>query len=268
MPRPTRRLARVLPSAGLIALSRISALALHEVIDLIDHSAYRRRINKHYRLVETFQTQTANRGAMRLLRSNDALDQRHFHRFLCSVGHCSHPKISSMVLPRLAATSEGRVISSNPFNVARTTLYGLVEPWHFASTLVTPITSNTARIGPPAIIPVPSEAGCMKTLAAPCRPMTVWCKLPFFNDTLTILRRAWSMAFCTATGTSLALPLPMPIPPSPSPTTVRAAKPRMRPPLTTLVTRLTETIFSRRPSERSSVSIFAIYESLWAAGGA
>jgi hypothetical protein len=48
------------------------------------------------------------------------------------------------------------------------------------------------------------------------------------------------------------LELPMPIAPSPSPTTVSAAKPRMRPPLTTLVTRLTETIFSRRPSLRCS----------------
>jgi hypothetical protein len=45
--------------------------------------------------------------------------------------------------------------------VARTTLYGLVGPWHLASTLVTPTTSHTARIAPPAITPVPSEAGCM-----------------------------------------------------------------------------------------------------------
>src|SRR5262249_24770395 len=55
-----------------------------------------------------------------------------------------------------------------------------------------------------------------------------------------------------ATGTSFALPLPMPMRPSPSPTTVRAAKPRMRPPFTTLVTRLIPIIFSRRPSPRSS----------------
>src|SRR4029453_3278041 len=56
----------------------------------------------------------------------------------------------------------------------------------------------------------------------------------------------------TATGTSFALPLPMPMRPSPSPTTVSAAKPRMRPPFTTFVTRLMEIIFSRRPSPRSS----------------
>src|SRR5207302_499939 len=44
----------------------------------------------------------------------------------------------------------------------------------------------------------------------------------------------------------------MPTAPSPSPTTVSAAKPRIRPPFTTLVTRFTETIFSFRPSERCS----------------
>jgi hypothetical protein len=68
-----------------------------------------------------------------------------------------------------------------------------------------------------------------------------------------MLRRADSMAFCTATGTSLALPLPMPMRPSPSPTTVSAAKLSVRPPLTTLVTRFTAIIFSFRPSSLPSV---------------
>src|SRR5512134_751324 len=44
----------------------------------------------------------------------------------------------------------------------------------------------------------------------------------------------------------------MPMRPSPSPTTVSAANPRMRPPFTTLVTRLTAIIFSLSPSSRSS----------------
>src|SRR5438034_4614784 len=118
--------------------------------------------------------------------------------------------------------------------------------------LVTPTTSNTARIGPPAMMPVPSDAGCMNTLVAPCRPCTAWCKEPFFKRTLTIRRRASSIAFWTATGTSLAFPLPIPTRPSPSPTTVNAAKARIRPPFTTLVTRLMLIIFSRRPSPRSS----------------
>src|SRR5262245_52206226 len=82
--------------------------------------------------------------------------------------------------------------------------------------------------------------------------MTMCCSVPFLSLTFTILRRASSIAFCTATGTSRALPLPMPMPPSPSPTTVSAAKPSTRPPFTTFVTRFTATIFSRSPSPRSS----------------
>src|SRR5260221_4310152 len=117
---------------------------------------------------------------------------------------------------------------------------------------ISPITSNTARMGPPAMMPVPSDAGCMITFEEPCLPITACCSVPFFRDTRNILRRASSRAFCTATGTSRALPLPMPTAPSPSPTTVSAAKPRIRPPFTTLVTRFTETIFSFRPSERCS----------------
>ena len=59
---------------------------------------------------------------------------------------------------------------------------------------------------------------------------TVWCSVPFLRLTLTIFRRASSIAFCTATGTSRDLPFPIPIRPSPSPTTVKAANPRIRPP--------------------------------------
>src|SRR5690606_36230425 len=153
-------------------------------------------------------------------------------------------------------------------SVARTMLYGFDEPWLLATTFATPITSKIARIGPPAMMPVPSGAGLSMTFAAPCRPSTWWCSVPLRSGIFTSLRRASSIAFWTATGTSRALPLPMPMRPSPSPTTVSAAKPRMRPPLTTLVTRFTAIIFSRNPSSRSSPNlppilawIFAIFES-------
>src|SRR5512142_944564 len=118
--------------------------------------------------------------------------------------------------------------------------------------LVTPITSKTARMAPPALMPLPSTAGFIITLVAPWRPSTSWWMVPLFSGIFTRFLRACSMAFCTATGTSRALPLPMPMEPSPSPTTVSAAKPRIRPPFTTLVTRFTEIIFSRRPSLFSS----------------
>ena len=50
-------------------------------------------------------------------------------------------------------------MDTSPLIVALTTLYGLVEPIHFASIFLTPMTSKIALIAPPAMIPVPSEAG-------------------------------------------------------------------------------------------------------------
>src|SRR5438309_435320 len=214
------------------------------MVDLVDHAAHRRRIDHLHDVVDALEAHAAHRIALRPLAAGDALQETHLDLL-----HCV---ISSTVLPRRAAISAGVLMAFRPSSVARTTLYGLVEPKHLASTLVTPITSNTARIGPPAMMPVPSIAGCISTLAEPCLPTTACCSVPFFSFTLKSLRRASSIAFCTATGTSRALPLPMPMPPSPSPTTVSAAKPSTRPPFTTLVTRLTATIFSRRPSPRSS----------------
>src|SRR5665647_272278 len=46
----------------------------------------------------------------------------------------TYPKISSTFLPRLAAITDGEFIAVRPFNVALTTLYGLLEPIHLANT--------------------------------------------------------------------------------------------------------------------------------------
>src|SRR5690606_15768416 len=210
-------------------------------------------------LVDPLQSEAEDRIPMATRGPACAADQLDLQGLLRFVAHrlrsgTAQPRISSTDLPRLAAVSDGVDSWVNAFSVARTRLYGLLEPWLLATTLVTPITSNTARIGPPAITPVPSSAGEMNTRDAPWRPCTTWWIVPFFSGTLNSLRRASSIAFCTDTGTSRALPLPMPTRPSPSPTTASAAKPRIRPPLTTLVTRLMPIIFSFRPSSRSSVA--------------
>src|SRR5438105_15643123 len=55
-----------------------------------------------------------------------------------------------------------------------------------------------------------------------------------------------------ASGTSPALPRPAPTRPCPSPTTTSALNENRRPPLTTLATRFSETIFSCRSPPRSS----------------
>src|SRR6185295_11272206 len=159
--------------------------------DLVHHAAHGRRVDQLYDLVDALQAQAADGVAVALLAAREALQQPHLDLL-----HCV---ISSTVLPRRAAISAGVLMFFRPSSVARTTLYGLVEPKHLARTLVTPITSNTARIGPPAMMPVPSMAGCISTLAAPCRPITVCCSVPFFSFTLKSLRRASSIAFCTAT---------------------------------------------------------------------
>src|SRR3569832_1397772 len=56
---------------------------------------------------------------------------------------------------RRAATERGESWCLSASKVARTTLYGLDEPSDFATTSCKPRVSNTARIGPPAMLPVP-----------------------------------------------------------------------------------------------------------------
>src|SRR5258708_23353804 len=64
--------------------------------------------------------------------------------------------------------------------------------------------------------------------------------------TATMLFLASSTPLRIASGTSPALPRPKPTRPAPSPTTTSALKEKRRPPLTTLATRLTETMRSWR----------------------
>src|SRR5882672_5331156 len=67
-------------------------------------------------------------------------------------------------------------------------------------------------------------------------------------------RLAASVALRMASGTSRALPWPKPTRPRWSPTTTSAAKPKRRPPFTTLATRLMCTSLSIRSLSRSSLS--------------
>src|SRR6476469_1591230 len=155
MPRPTRRRFFLEPSAGLIVFSSIRLfLDLHQVAHLVDHSADRRGVLDLHGVADALEPEALHRLAVVVERAAQAADQRHadllgcvlagLHGLFC-LGHglCPQPAISSTFLPRLAAISEGRRCCVSPSRVARTTLYGLVEPWHLAEMLVTPITSNT-----------------------------------------------------------------------------------------------------------------------------
>src|SRR5215217_178362 len=71
MPRPTRRRAFLAPAAGLMLFSSIASISrrsehLHQVRDLLDHSAHRRRVLERRRAVGLAQAEAAHGRAMRL----------------------------------------------------------------------------------------------------------------------------------------------------------------------------------------------------------
>ena len=64
----------------------------------------------------------------------------------------------------------------NAFMHALTTLCGFDDPKDLATISFIPATSQSALIGPPAIIPVPFGADLSNTLPDPCLPKTLWCR--------------------------------------------------------------------------------------------
>src|ERR1700759_3286998 len=80
------------------------------------------------------------------------------------------PRMSPIFFPRRAATTRGLTTDDRAASVALTMLCGLDVPIDFATTSWTPSASNTARIGPPAMIPVPAGAARMTTCPAPKWP--------------------------------------------------------------------------------------------------
>src|SRR3954451_20781385 len=161
-------------------------------------------------------------------------------------------KVETLMLRR-CATERGESCTFSASKVARTMLYGLDEPIDFATTSCIPSVSKTARIGPPAMMPVPGLAARSSTRPAPQRPSTSWCSVrPERSGTKIRSRLADSVALRIASGTSRALPWPKPTRPFWSPTTTSAAKPKRRPPFTTLATRLMWTSLSTNSLSRSS----------------
>src|SRR5207253_4977562 len=163
------------------------------------------------------------------------------------------PSRSATFLPRRWATERGLVCSLSASNVARIMLYGLDVPTDLVTTSATPRLSKMARIGPPAMMPVPAGAERSATRPAPKWPIPSWCRVrPSRNGTRIIAFFAAAVALLIASGTSRALPWPKPARPLPSPTTTSAAKPKRLPPLTVFETRLMWTSFSISSSPPSS----------------
>src|SRR5438309_5793846 len=163
------------------------------------------------------------------------------------------PSRSDTFLPRRWATERGLVCSFKASNVARIMLYGLDVPTDLVTTSATPRLSKIARIGPPAMIPVPAGAVRTVTRPAPKWPRPSWWSVrPSRSGTRIIAFFAAAVALLIASGTSRALPWPKPARPLPSPTTTSAAKPKRLPPFTVLETRLMWTSFSISSSPPSS----------------
>src|SRR5262245_19150308 len=111
-----------------------------------------------------------------------------------------------------------------------------------------PAASTTARTAPPAMTPVPWEAGFSSTrLAEYCSRTSCGIVVPTMGILMTCFF-ASSTPLRIASGTSPALPRPTPTCPCPSPTTTTAEKLNRRPPLWTFATRL---IWTTRSSSAS-----------------
>src|SRR5687767_14209569 len=123
MPRPTRFFACLEPTAGLIVFNRMSSLELQQVVHLVDHPAYRRRVLELHRLVQLPQAQAAHARPVTGLGADRAPHQRHLEG-LAPRARLRHGQavISSTDLPRLAAISAGVFMAVSPLMVARTTL--------------------------------------------------------------------------------------------------------------------------------------------------
>ena len=113
-----------------------------------------------------------------------------------------------------------------------------------------PAVSMTARIAPPEITPVPGAAGFSMMRAGPHLRLTSCGMVVPTIGTVIMFRLATSIPLRMASVTSRALPMPAPTRPFMSPTTISALNENLRPPFTTLATRLTRTTRSAS-SERS-----------------
>src|SRR6266511_474246 len=155
--------------------------------------------------------------------------------------------------PRVCRTVSAERSCESALIVARTTFTGLVLPSDFERMSLIPADSTTARTEPPAMTPVPFDAGRRSTEAAPNRPVT-WCGMDrSASGTRTMCFFASSTPLRIASGTSSALPRPAPTWPRPSPTTTTAEKLNRRPPFTTLDTRLIWTTRSVSSSRFGSI---------------
>src|SRR5260370_23515011 len=132
-----------------------------EMFHLVDHSPHRRRVFENAPTVPLVQSQPLQRRFLVRLTTDRAprLHDRHrplvLHYAFSRASASRRPRISPTFLPRRAATPRGLVARLNATKVALIILCGFGLPIDLATTSWTPSASKIARIGPPAMIPVP-----------------------------------------------------------------------------------------------------------------
>src|SRR5512132_404961 len=149
----------------------------HQMRDRLDHAANLRPIVANRLVADPLQTQGPQRVPLVLLAPNRAphlanLQLCHDEPAVSRARSSAAGATSSTALPRRLATDSGCSRLCSAATVACTTLMAFVEPSGFASTSRTPAHSSTARAEPPAITPVPGEAGRSSTTPAAFSPCT------------------------------------------------------------------------------------------------
>src|SRR5919107_664567 len=220
-PRPTRVLAVLAPGAGrrwwtLSGLSlamSVDLLVRHEVSHGRDDAADLGSVLLDDDVADALEAERAQRLPLVLLPADRRaglghLEPRHHApvpaaraRSIAAGATCSSES------PRRAATASGRSRPRSAATVAWTMLMALDEPSDLLSTSWMPAHSSTARTGPPAMTPVPGDAGRRNTTPAAASPWMGCGMVPWMRGTRKKFFLASSTPLAIAAGTSLALPL-------------------------------------------------------------
>src|SRR3954451_2098224 len=157
--------------------------------DGVDHAAQRLGVRTLHRLTNAAQAERAQRVALAAVGAVGGLhlgDDERAHATGSSAGASAsasawivstgssitggrppRPRTLSTERPRNCAISSGLRRSWRPAIVALTRLIGFWEPSDFERMSWIPASSSTARTPPPAITPVPGEAGLRNTRPEP-----------------------------------------------------------------------------------------------------
>src|SRR4029077_3084485 len=145
--------------------------------DGAQHAAHGGRGLQDDRGPDPSETEAAQRRPLARARADRAPAERRLHDALAHDPPA--PGLSSArVLPRSSATFAGSFSIRRASIVARTMLCGLFDPMHLVRTFEMPASSTTARTPPPAMTPVPSDAGLSSTEPAPKLPITSYGIVP------------------------------------------------------------------------------------------